>query len=87
MKTYYFASYVETWGAGIYEVAVFEDEEARNKWVAFQDHGSIVNGETAENCELHRMALDDIDAEFCYKVLENCNRENDLLNSNMFWIT
>lgn len=87
MKTYYFAGYEEVMEQ-TFEVAVFEDEEARDKWVAFQDPGSIMNGETADNCELHRVALDDdIDIEDCYKVLGNCNREADLLNDNMFWIS
>ena len=87
MKTYYFASFVETWDVGFFEVAVFEDKEARDKWVAFQDQGSIANGETADNCELHRMAIDGIEAEECYKMLDICDREDDLLNDNMFWIT
>lgn len=86
MKTYYFAAYEEVMES-TFEVAVFEDEEARDKWVAFQDRGSIMNGETEANCELHRIALDGVDAECCYKVLENCNRESDLLNDNMFWIS
>ena len=86
MKTYYFASFVETWDVGVCEVAVFEDKEARDKWVAFQDPASIRNGETEANCELHRMALDGIDAEFCYKVLETCKREDDPENENMFWL-
>lgn len=87
MKTYYFAAYQEVMEV-TFEVAVFEDEEARDKWVAFQDRGSIMNGEIADNCELHRVALDDLEAETCYRILEkNCNREADLLNDNMFWIS
>ena len=86
MKTYYLA-FEEVMKTRIFEVAVFEDKEARDKWVAFQDHGSIVNGETENNCQLHRIALDDVDAEYYYEMLENCNREADLLNDNMFWIT
>lgn len=87
MKTYYFASFVETWDIGFYEVAVFEDEEDRDKWVAFQDAVSIRDGETEKNCTLHRMALDGIDAEGCYKMLDICDREDDPENENMFWLT
>lgn len=86
MKAYYFAAYGEVIES-FFEVAVFEDEEARDKWVAFQDPGAIMSGETEETCGLHRVALDDLEAETCCKILENCNREDDLLNDNMFWIT
>lgn len=88
MKTYYFASFVETWDIGFFEVAVFEDKEARDKWVAFQDPASVRVGETEANCELHRMALDDdIDVELYYKMLDTCNREDDPENEKMFWLT
>lgn len=87
MKTYYFASFVETWDAGFFEVAVFEDKETRDKWVSFQDRGSIMSGETEDNCQLHRMPIDGVEAEGCYKMIDICDREDDLLNDNMFWIT
>lgn len=89
MKKHYFAGYNEVLCMGHFFVAVFEDKETRDKWVAFQDSASIRYGETEANCQLHRIALDDEEAECCLKILESsdCHREEDLGNDNMFWIS